>query len=281
MGDCMKARPRSVAPGFLVPSALVWRRPRCNCSCARSKPVMSSTSNVSAAGTGGNEQAAQRGVSRRQFAASLAAIGAAGLFPNVQQSARAADVAPEKGYMTPSGLRYFDFVVGDGVKPKWGDYLQIKFAMYTISPTGEALVPAYSTFSKKKLKLLVHHGNGQTILGVEEALHSMRVGGRRRIIVPPNLSYVNAGLGPIPPQSRARKKFFENLKKSEGACVFDVELVDRQPIGNTDPYHYYEDQTPTPEELTQTLDRVRKENIAKGVPQFEWDNTIYYPGPLE
>jgi peptidylprolyl isomerase len=215
-------------------------------------------------------------LSRRQFALSLAAIALVGRAGSDSGTARAADAAPDKGYLTPSGLRYFDFVVGDGVKPQWGDYLQLNFAMYTISPKGDALVPVYSTFPNKKLKFRVHHGNGQLILGLEEALHSMHVGGRRRIIVPPNLSYVIPGLGPIPPSTRRRKKFFEDLKETEGTVVFDVEIVSREPNGD-DPYHYYEDKTPSPEELSTMLQRIQKENIAKGLPQFQWDETKYFP----
>lgn len=218
--------------------------------------------------SGGRPQ--PQSLSRRQFAQSLAAAIGAGIAGRSVSSARAQDVAPEKGYMTPSGLRYFDFVVGDGVKPIWGDYLTIDYSMYTISPNGESLVKAYSTFGKKGRSRIIHHGNGQTVLGVEEALHSMRVGGRRRIIVPPNLGFVNPGLGPIPPQARARKKFFAALRETGGTAVFDVELLAREPIGDTDPNNYYSDQTPTPEQLTELLQRVQRENMAKGVPQFEW-----------
>lgn len=225
-----------------------------------------------------NDRPPRPSMSRRQFALSLAAgVGAARITSTNPSIARAADVAPDTGFMTPSGLRYFDFVVGDGVKPIWGDYLTIDYAMYTISPSGDSLVRAHSTFPKKDRNLIIHHGNGQTVLGMEEALHSMRVGGRRRIIVPPTLAYVNPGLGPIPPQARARKSFFAALRETGGTVVFDVELLSREPIGDTDPFNYYSDLTPTPQELTDLLDRVRKENITKGVPQFEWDTTLYVP----
>lgn len=224
-----------------------------------------------ATGTNDGESARspRSSLSRRQFALSLAAAAGVGIATGSKSLARA-DVAPETGFMTSSGLRFFDFVVGDGVKPKWGDYLTVDYSMYTISADGDSLVKAYSTFDKKDRNLIIHHGNGQTVLGVEEALHSMRVGGRRRIIVPPALGYVNPGLGPIPPQSRARKAFFAALRKTGGVAVFDVELLAREPIGDTDPFNYYSDMTPTPEQLTDLLDRVRKENMAKGLPQFEW-----------
>jgi hypothetical protein len=182
------------------------------------------------------------------------------------------------GYVSPSGLRYFDFEVGTGARPKWGDFLTLNFAMYTIAPDGESLRLAESTFTDRKRTLLVHHGNGRTVLGVEEALHSMRVGGRRRVIVPENLGYVNPGLGPIPSAARKRSKFFEDLRSTGGTAVFDVQIVALAP-NDDDPFGYYSDETPSPEELTEILGKAYDENVAKGTPQFEWDETNYVQDP--
>lgn len=122
----------------------------------------------------------------------------------------------------------------------------------------------------------MHHGNGRMCLGFEEALHSMRVGGRRRAIVPSALAYVNPGLGPIPALTRRREKFFEELRKGGGVVVFDLELVGIEE-GDGDPMGYYVDATPNEGELDELLTKVRKENIAKGGKQFVWDETDYYP----
>lgn len=44
-------------------------------------------------------------------------------------------------------------------------------------------------------------GTGKTIPAWEEGLLGMRVGGKRRLVVPPNLGYGSRGAGEIPPNA--------------------------------------------------------------------------------
>ena len=59
------------------------------------------------------------------------------------------------------------------------------------------------------LKFVV--GNASLITGFEQGIVGMRVGGVRRLVVPPGLAYGETGRGNIPPNT---------------TLVFDVELVD-------------------------------------------------------
>jgi hypothetical protein len=168
--------------------------------------------------------------------------------------------SPQVGYMTPSGLRYFDFAVGNGPSPKWGDLIEVDYASYTISPAGDALVMADNTF-KSDRSLLLHHGNGETVLGMEEALHTMRLGGRRRVIVPPELAYASPGLYPMPLTDRLRSKFLRALNETGGTVVFDLELLNI--MDYPDEHGYYSDPTPSPEEIDELVRKAREEYLSQ------------------
>jgi FKBP-type peptidyl-prolyl cis-trans isomerase FkpA len=56
-------------------------------------------------------------------------------------------------------------------------------------------------------------GFGQVIAGWDRGVPGMKIGGIRRLVVPPSLAYGSARYGPIPP---------------DATLVFDIELVDVQ-----------------------------------------------------
>ena len=165
------------------------------------------------------------------------------------------------GYLTKSGLKYFDFAIGEGPTPIWGDVVNIQYVAYTVSPSGDSLVKQDSSYDRGNDGYLIHHGNGEMILGLEEALHSMSVGGRRRCIIPRKLAYWKEGFAPIPDSERKRKTFSKALKENEGTVVFDIEL---RSIAKGDNYGYYSDLVPTEEEVMQMFKNTQQETVPEG-----------------
>lgn len=175
----------------------------------------------------------------------------AGLPSNAEQNKETKKESPTTGYLTQSGLKYFDFNVGEGPPPKWGDYVLIKYTSYTITPSGDALVQHDTSDKYFEGGYLIHHGNGEQVFGLEEAIHSMGVGGRRRAIVPRKIAYSNANLGPVPRSDRKRRQFSKALQEGDGSVVFDIELVKKW--DDPDDRGYYTDLTPTDEELMEIM----------------------------
>jgi peptidylprolyl isomerase len=107
---------------------------------------------------------------------------------------------------TGSGLKYRDVVVGRGPVPKEGDDVLVnytgRFTSGKIFDT--SLAPGRAPFE-------LHLGRGEVIKGWDEGLSTMHVGGKRKLIIPPDLAYGARGYpGAIPPNS---------------TLTFDVELL--------------------------------------------------------
>lgn len=86
-----------------------------------------------------------------------------------------------KAYQTRTGLRYIDNVEGTGVSPQYGQLVAFNYEIF-YRPPGPAK-PERVDWTKTPF--LHKHGNGRICRGLDEALHTMRVGGRRRAILTP------------------------------------------------------------------------------------------------
>ena len=106
---------------------------------------------------------------------------------------------------TPSGLQYIDEKVGDGAAPQKGKRVTVH---YTGTLTDGKKFDS-SRDRGQPFKFVI--GVGQVIAGWDEGVMSMKVGGKRKLIIPANLGYGARGAGGvIPPNAE---------------LVFDVELL--------------------------------------------------------
>eukprot|EP00929_Paragymnodinium_shiwhaense_P034170 TRINITY_DN18630_c0_g1_i4.p1 TRINITY_DN18630_c0_g1~~TRINITY_DN18630_c0_g1_i4.p1 ORF type:complete len:311 (-),score=32.57 TRINITY_DN18630_c0_g1_i4:101-1033(-) len=103
---------------------------------------------------------------------------------------------PYEWITTPSGLQYCDVVVGDGAMPSKGWTVKVDYI--------GVLADGKEFDHGHELEFPV--GNGLVIAGWDEALLTMRVGGKRCLRIPPELGYGDRESGKIPPNSTL---FFE------------------------------------------------------------------------
>lgn len=128
--------------------------------------------------------------------------------------------SPSSGFQTRSGLKYIDFRTGSGVEPRFGQLVKFHYVGYTLE--GSSLKVFDSSYDRKQ-PYFTKHGNGLTCQGIEEALHTMAVGGRRRIVLPPSLGFTG-DKGPLPPSAGSRSQMFAAVSDGKD-LVFDLELV--------------------------------------------------------
>jgi FKBP-type peptidyl-prolyl cis-trans isomerase FkpA len=107
---------------------------------------------------------------------------------------------------TPSGLRYQDVVEGQGAEATADRTVSVHYTGWL--PNGEKFDSSRDRDEPFSFSL----GAGQVIAGWDEGVAGMKVGGRRKLVIPADLGYGTAGAPPaIPPGA---------------TLVFDVELLD-------------------------------------------------------
>ncbi|HZS09938.1 MAG TPA: FKBP-type peptidyl-prolyl cis-trans isomerase [Blastocatellia bacterium] len=103
---------------------------------------------------------------------------------------------------TPSGLQYQDLVVGNGVKPLLGQTVRIIYTGWLKNGTKFDSNVGQPPFELKYGMDSVIKGWNLGIAGSEkEGIPPMRVGGKRKLIIPPELGYGKDGQGIIPPNA--------------------------------------------------------------------------------
>jgi FKBP-type peptidyl-prolyl cis-trans isomerase len=203
---------------------------------------------------------------RRSFAKASAAVVAASLF-HKNSPARAVDEEVPV-FKTASGLKYIDLQVGTGESPQYGQLCSIQYAAYIKLPASAKNPNPKPELFEKQSAYLLKHGNGRTIPGLDEGLHTMKVGGKRRLLIPPKLGYIENGLGPIPEYPWDRRKLNQLLtsmvEQAGGTVIFEVTLLSA--IDDEADQGYYSDDSLSPEDfdtLRKNLQRKVQENRAQ------------------
>ena len=132
-----------------------------------------------------------------------------GLFMIADPSAAAAQTAG-KTITTPSGLKITDTKVGTGATPKTGQTCVVHYTGWLYE--NGAKTKKFDSSVDRGTPFEFPVGTKRVIAGWDEGVASMKVGGKRTLIIPPNLAYGDRGAGnAIPPNA---------------TLIFDVELLD-------------------------------------------------------
>ena len=126
----------------------------------------------------------------------------------VSSPAAADDSTDAKVVTTTSGLKYQDLKVGDGDAAKSGDVVQVDYTGW-LTADGTTKGKKFDSSLDAGKPFAFKLGNGDVIKGWDEGVAGMKVGGKRRLVIPSGLAYGDDGSGPIPPKA---------------TLIFDVEL---------------------------------------------------------
>lgn len=109
---------------------------------------------------------------------------------------------------TPSGLRYIDFGGGSGAAAKDGDRVAVHYT--GTLENGQK----FDSSRDRNQPFQFNLGRGQVIRGWDEGVVGMRVGDRRKLIIPSELGYGSRGAANVIPPN--------------ATLIFDVEVTDIQ-----------------------------------------------------
>ncbi|MGH1590981.1 FKBP-type peptidyl-prolyl cis-trans isomerase [Methylobacterium oryzae CBMB20] len=110
---------------------------------------------------------------------------------------------------TPSGLKYQDEVVGTGPEPKAGQQVTVQYTGWL--DEGGKKGKKFDSSRDRNQPFSFPLGAGQVIKGWDEGVATMKTGGKRTLIIPPQLGYGARGAGGVIPPN--------------ATLIFDVELL--------------------------------------------------------
>src|SRR5712691_9793132 len=108
----------------------------------------------------------------------------------------------------PTGLKYEDVKVGTGAQPKTGQTVVVHYTGWLWESNAKGKKFDSSVDRNQPLKFQL---GGPVIKGWNEGLSTMKVGGKRLLLIPPQLAYGSAGRGDVIPPN--------------ATLLFEVELL--------------------------------------------------------
>jgi FKBP-type peptidyl-prolyl cis-trans isomerase FkpA len=133
------------------------------------------------------------------------ALAFAGPLAGAQKPDAGTAETPAREVVTPSGLRYMDLKVGEGTEAGEGKTVEVHYIGWL--EDGKKFDSSQDPSHPFTFRI----GIDEVIKGWHEGIAGMKVGGKRRLVIPPDLGYGKQGAGGVIPPN--------------ATLVFEVELV--------------------------------------------------------
>ncbi len=111
----------------------------------------------------------------------------------------------EQETTTASGLKYTDLQIGEGTEAQAGKTVDVHYTGWLENGT------KFDSSHDRRQPFSFALGGGQVIRGWDEGVAGMKVGGKRRLVIPSNLGYGARGAGGVIPPN--------------ATLIFEVELL--------------------------------------------------------
>jgi peptidylprolyl isomerase len=164
---------------------------------AAAAAVESAKKEAAGASAAGNDLAQQ--------AADAAKTGEAKAKETLDLMERAKKTGDAAAVTTASGLQYVDQKVGEGASPQTGQKVTVHYTGWLTDGT------KFDSSVDRGQPFVFTIGRGQVIKGWDEGVSTMKVGGMRKLTIPPTLGYGARGAGGVIPPN--------------ATLVFEVELL--------------------------------------------------------
>ena len=122
----------------------------------------------------------------------------------------AAKKSESKMKTTPSGLQYEDTIEGTGASPKTGQTCVMHYTGWLWENGAKG--KKFDSSVDRGAPFTFPIGQGRVIKGWDEGVATMKVGGKRTLLIPPQLGYGSRGAGGVIP--------------ANATLLFDVELLE-------------------------------------------------------
>ena len=108
--------------------------------------------------------------------------------------------------ISDTGLKYEDLAVGEGKSAAAGETVRVHYTGWLVNGT------KFDSSLDRNDPFSFPLGGGRVIRGWDEGVQGMKVGGRRKLTIPPQLGYGSRGAGGVIPPN--------------ATLVFEVELLE-------------------------------------------------------